>query len=378
MKRILYIVSTLKRCSPVNQLYNVIRYLNREEFEPYLITLSSEPPDSSWKDYESIGVHLYSLQMSRLKGFIRAVKQVNVLLAEIKPDIIHTQGIRGDIISSKLHIGIPKIATVHNLPQFDYPMTYGYIRGNLMRVRHINTLKKISLCIGVSGTVADNLINKYKINKVISIQNGVDTNLYFSSNDNEKKLLRDKLNLCITGNIFISSGHLTERKDPLFLIKAWNKIFNSNDNNHLVFIGTGNLLEKCRKEAGNNKNIHLIGQVNNVVDYLKCSDYFISVSQAEGLPVAVLEAMACGLPVLLSDIEAHKEILTFASGAGYCYKLGNEADFLYFLDKALNANKIVMCNASQEAVKNNFNAKKMSEKYQGAYRQFYTAVTEAV
>jgi len=374
MKRILYILSTLKRCSPVNQLYNVIKYLNREEFEPYLITLSPEPSDSRWTDYESIGVHLYSLKLSRFQGFLRAVKQVQVLLAEIKPDIIHTQGIRGDIISSKLHIGVPKMATIHNLPQFDYPMTYGYIKGNLMRIRHINALKKISLCIGVSEAVTDNLINKNNVKKVLSIQNGVDTNLCFTSNDNEKKLLRDKLNLRITGNIFISSGHLTDLKDPLFLINIWNKKFNSNDNNHLIFIGAGNLLEKCRKKACNNKNIHIIGQVNDVVDYLRCSNYFISVSQAEGLPIAVLEAMACGLPVLLSDIEAHKEILALAFGAGYCYKLGNEVDFLYFLDKAINADKVIMSNASQEAVKNYFNAQKMSEKYQGAYKQFYMSV----
>lgn len=377
MKRILYILSTLKRCSPVNQLFNVIKYLNREEFEPYLITLSPEPADSRWKDYESIGVHLYSLNLSRFKGFIYAVKQVNILLVEIKPDIIHTQGIRGDIISSRLNIGIPRIATIHNLPQFDYPMTYGYIRGNFMRIRHINALKKVSLCIGVSEAVAENLNNKYKIKKVVSIQNGVDTNLYYKSDDNEKKRLREKLNLSITGNIFISSGYLTELKDPLFLLKAWNKKFVSNDNNHLIFIGAGNLMEKCRKEAGSNINIHIIGQINNVVDYLRCSDYFISVSQAEGLPIAVLEAMACGLPVLLSDIKPHKEILAFVPEAGFCYKLGNEADFLYFLDKTINADKVIMSNASKEVVKIHFNAKKMSEKYQSVYRQFDMPITEA-
>jgi glycosyltransferase involved in cell wall biosynthesis len=377
MKKILYIVSTLKHSGPTNQLCNIIKYLDREEFEPHLITLSPEPAESRWADCETLGVHLYSLGLSRFQGFVSAKKRIKTLMTEIKPDVIHTQGIRADIISSMLQIDIQKVATIRNLPQFDYIMTYGQIMGRLMCMLHISALKKISLCIGVSEAVTNNLKNKYKIQNVSAIQNGVDTNIYFPSGDSEKKLLREKLNLHITGNIFISSGHLSELKDPLFLIIMWNKKFGIHKDNHLILIGAGNLLEKCRQEARNNKNIHIIGRVNNVADYLRCSDYYVSVSHAEGLPNAVLEAMACGLPVLLSDIEPHKEILALASGAGFCYELGNEADLLNILNKIANMDKVTMSKNSQEAVKNHFNAKKMSEMYQQIYRKQYLPMADA-
>jgi glycosyltransferase involved in cell wall biosynthesis len=367
MKKVLYIVSTLSRSGPTNQLYNIIKYLDKNEFDPYLVTLSPEPENSRWADYEALGVHLYSLGLSRLRGLFCAEKQVQSLLAEIKPDVIHTQGIRGDTISSNLRTDVPKLATVRNLPQFDYIMTYGHIRGRLMCVRHINVLRKISSCIGVSDAVTNNLKNRYNVGNVLTIRNGVDPDIYFPTNDDEKKNLRKKLNLPLNGDIFISSGDLSERKDPLFLIEIWNKKFDSHDDKHLIFIGTGNLHDKCIQESQNCKSIHIVGQVNNAADYLKCSDYFISVSHAEGLPNAVLEAMACGLPVLLSDIEPHKEIFARAPDAGFCYELGNKVNFFNMLNKIITTDKTGMSRASLEAVNNHFSAKRMSEEYQRKY-----------
>ena len=377
MKTILYIVSTLGHSGPTNQLYNIIKYLDRKKFEPYVITLSPEPQRSRWNDYADLKVNLYSLGLSRLQGFIHAKRQVQTLIAEIKPDIVHTQGIRGDIISSKSKVDVPKLATIRNIPQLDYILTYGRVIGCFMYRWHIRALKKIPLCIGVSEAVSNNLKNKYEIRNVLTIQNGIDTGIYFPSNDNEKSQLRRINKLPLNGNIFISSGHLSERKDPLFLVRMWSKKFASHDNNHLVFIGKGKLQEKCVKESANIKNVHILGQVDNTVDYLRSGDYFISVSQAEGLPNAVLEAMACGLPVLLSGIQPHKEILAFSPGAGFYYEPGNEESFSSYLDKMITMDKAAMRKASLESIKQNFDAQKMSEAYQKQYNRLLLTFCEA-
>lgn len=50
------------------------------------------------------------------------------------------------------------------------------------------------------------------------------------------------------------------------------------------------------------------GFVDNVVPWLQASDLFVSASASEGMPLAVLEALSCGLPALLSDIPPHREI----------------------------------------------------------------------
>jgi glycosyltransferase involved in cell wall biosynthesis len=369
MKKILYIVSSLRRCGPTNQLYNLIKYLDRSQFEPYLITLSPEPAlkDSKWTDFENLGVRLYPLNLSRFKGFFCAKKKIFLLINEIKPDIIHTQGIRGDIISSELLINIPKINTIRNFPQQDYIMTYGRLLGCLMCLVYIRCLKKMSLCVGVSDAAAENLRQYYHLSNVAAIKNGVDTDCYYPLASGEKKTLREKLGLPAGGRICISSGHLSERKDPLFLIKAWKKNIGKENNYYLVLVGGGKLLEKCRQECGGNKNIHIIGHVNNVKEYLQAGDYFISVSRSEGFPNAVLESMACGLPVILSDIRPHEEMMALAPNAGACYKLGNEDHFNQMLKKIFNMNRDVMSNTALAVIREKFSARIMSRAYQQTY-----------
>jgi glycosyltransferase involved in cell wall biosynthesis len=368
MKKILCIDSTLKRSGPTNILYNLIKYINRLEFEPCILTLSPESSDSRWDDFLNLGIRLYSLNLSRAKGIFFAGKRVQSLLGEIKPNLIHTQGIRADIISVNLKTNIPRINTIHNFPQYDYIMTYGRIVGTMMIFQHIRVLNRMSACIGVSNAVTENLRNKYNISNVFCIQNGIDTDIFSPATENEKDNLREHLNLPINNKIFISSGHLSELKDPIFLINSWAGYLNSNTDAHLIFIGDGELRDECEREAKKVRNVHIIGRVNNVVDYLRASDYFISASYAEGLPNAVLEAMACGLPVLLSDIGPHKEILDIACNAGFCYKRGSKNDFYKLLNELLDSDRVAMSSAALDLIGNKMNALIMSNNYQKIYK----------
>jgi glycosyltransferase involved in cell wall biosynthesis len=372
MKRILYIVSSPRRSGPTTQLYNIIKNLNAEQFEPYLVILSPEHRDSSLPIYEKLNIHLYCLNLSRLKGFFAAKKRIIALLNEINPDIIHTQGIRGDILSSKLKTTISRIATIRNFPQFDYTMRYGWVLGRIMLLYHIKALEKMSICIGVSDSVTENL--KYICNKIHihTIQNGVDTDLYYPINTDEKDLLRKRLGLPCGVTLWISSGKLSNRKDPLFLIKCWEKNQMMTDNHHLVLIGNGELYEECKARCYGYSHIHILGRVNNVIDYLQASDYVLSASHSEGLPNSILEAMACGLPALLSNIPSHIEILQINSGSGLCYKLGDEMSFRESFNNILKMDRAGMIKASLDTIHKNLNAKTMSESYQQVYTDYST------
>ena len=367
MQKILYVVSTLKRSGPTNQLYNLIKYLNRELFEPYLITLSPESEDTRWNDYNELGVQLYSLKLSRIKGVFCAKKMAKKLIQKIKPDLIHTQGIRADVMSARMNLRIPRLCTVHNYPQQDYVMTYGKLQGLAMLKVHLHALKEIDLCVGVSKSVESNLNSTYSILNTISIRNGVDTGQYYPVSYKQQKELRDKLGLPKNAKLWVSSGHLSERKDPTFLIENWHAVFGNVNNFYLILIGEGALQEKCAELSANMTNVLIKGKVANVAEYLQASDYFVSCSKAEGLPMAVIEALACGLPCVLSDIPPHYEIFEACPSIGTLYKLGDSDNFKSSLKRVLEFSYHDMEQAALGFIEESLSAIAMANRYQQEY-----------
>jgi glycosyltransferase involved in cell wall biosynthesis len=108
-----------------------------------------------------------------------------------------------------------------------------------------------------------------------------------------------------------SVGRLTGIKNPFCLLKAFEQ--SNEGSSKLVFIGEGDLRARLTAETqklGLEQQVELTGLVgrDQVFEYLAAADIFVSVSRGEGLPVAVLEAMACRRPVILSDIPPHREI----------------------------------------------------------------------
>ena len=74
----------------------------------------------------------------------------------------------------------------------------------------------------------------------------------------------------------------------------------------LLVLGDG--AERSYLESLSKDGVHFLGSVDNVIEYLQISDVFVSAALSEGLPNTVLEAMACGLQTILSNINPHKEL----------------------------------------------------------------------
>jgi len=106
-------------------------------------------------------------------------------------------------------------------------------------------------------------------------------------------------------------SRLVDIKNPFSLLAAFQQ--NADQTSRLVYIGDGPLREPLltqSRKVGPEDQIEFTGLIprEKVFEYLLDTDLFISTSRGEGLPISVLEAMACRCPVILSDIPPHREI----------------------------------------------------------------------
>lgn len=370
MPNLIYVVSTLSPSGPTNQLICLIKKLDRKKFSIFVITLSRFADQSLVSELNKFDITVLQLNLSRLGGLFFGRRYLSKIISKQGPVLLHTQGFRPDLIASGLNFKGKKISTIHNYPQLDYVMTYGVVVGWLLYKIHIAIMGKFDLLIGCSKSVAENLSNKFNLANVTYIQNGIDCDKFNPVRNNKNfTRFRAEIGLDSYSRVWIVLGHLTERKDPIFLINAWISFMSESHDDHLVFVGDGRLKATCEEISSKVKNIHFLGSVNNPSEYLKISDFYVSASLSEGLPLSALEAMATGLPILMSDISPHKEIFSsnLIENFGFLFKLNDENDFYLKLCKLLKSDYEVLSSASRNAILENFSADKMALSYSELY-----------
>ena len=101
MNNIIFIVSTLRQTGPTNQLLYIIKNLDKNIFNPIVITLSPEPNNSLKSAFLNEGVEIKSLNLSRIKGYFQGGKIIKKIVDKYNSSIVHTQGLRADELAVK-------------------------------------------------------------------------------------------------------------------------------------------------------------------------------------------------------------------------------------------------------------------------------------
>ncbi|GHT61932.1 glycosyl transferase [Bacteroidia bacterium] len=307
-----------------------------------------------WKDFEQLGIEMQSLNLSRI-GLLLAKKKIKNLIKKIQPNIIHTQNIRADNLVASLQMNIPWILTLRGYPFEEFVMNYGVVLGNIMAKVHVKAIRKCKNVVACSKMLAERF--KDLNIDVFPIQNGVIIQNAMNTVDNT----------IYTKPIFITTGGLL-RKNVAFVIEAFiSYIDNHNGNGSLIVLG--NEHDLCKKYA-DNKNVYFCGKVDNIRDFYNISDFYISAALSEGLPNAVLEALSCGVPVLLSDIFSHKEINNEFLDASRIFTLDNERnELIELLNNHRNLFPANVKSIAKEITRKNFSDKAVSIKYQNFYKE---------
>jgi glycosyltransferase involved in cell wall biosynthesis len=200
------------------------------------------------------------------------------------------------------------------------PVIFAHVHGlNRTRglIRHIeNRLlhRKVAKVITVSDSVRRDVLacNPHLLpENVITVKNSIEFDR-FANVDISKSQARHILGLPEDGFVFGTVGRLVPTKGQSYLIEAFAKVRRSLPKAHLVFIGDGRLEADLKKQAADLNCLDAItfaGARSDIPQVLRAFDCFVFPSIAEGLPGALLEAMAASVPCIASAVGGIPEVL---------------------------------------------------------------------
>lgn len=253
------------------------------------------------------------------KGNLDTYFQLKKLLAKEKYDIIHCHTPMGSVITRLAAGEVRKrgtkvIYTAHGFHFFKgAPMINWLVYYPIERILAHRT----DLLITMNQEDYNRSIT-FKAKKT-ALVNGVGLNLnkFVEATPEEKEKVRCAFRLNKDDIFAISVAQLIKRKNHMVLIQAVEKLHNPHF--HLFICGDGIQeaeLKAKAKELGIEQQIHFLGFRKDVYKISSAADLFLFASLQEGLPVAIMEAMACGLPIVASKVRGNYDLIDQGKG-GY-------------------------------------------------------------
>lgn len=150
-------------------------------------------------------------------------------------------------------------------------------------------------------------------------------------------LKREELGISMEDTVMLSVGELNKNKNHEIVLRAMAQL--GRRDLHYVIAGRGVLkehLEQLAKELGVSSQLHLLGFRTDVKELFKMADFFAHPSFREGLSVAVMEAMANGLPVICTEIRGNTDLIE-GGKCGYLFKPAEQETAYSALKNIMNS-----------------------------------------
>ncbi len=259
------------------------------------------PPGSLAEEAEAKGLPAVSLRAETSSRFA-AIRSLYRLLRRERVTLVHAQA--GYLLSYALPAcllaGVPLVYTEHAVHSLE---TMPKLR---LAVRLAAPFLRAVTC--VNDTVHNCLVHTIGIraDRVTVVANGVDGARFCPEGTaaplpwpGQKGNSKD--GLVVFGNV----ARLCEAKDHATLLRAFAEVREACPQARLLLVGEGEKrpeIEGLIAELGLADCVHLAGESPDIPEHLRAMDVFVLSSRREGMPMAVLEAMACGLPVISTDV----------------------------------------------------------------------------
>ena len=286
-------------------LLKVIERLS-PEFSPYLISLA--PVKEIGARIRSMGVPVESFDMAPGKLNLAAFWRMKQRLGEIAPDVVHTWMYHADLmggLAARL-AGVPAVGWCirhSNLsPNENKQLTLAIVKACAWLSRSIPDM--ILCCSDIARQVHVGV--GYANEKMLVIPNGFDLSL-FKSDPSARLSLREELGVASEAPLVGLIGRFDVQKNHIGFIEAAAQLHEQRPDVHFVLAGSeidesNRALARPIAAAGLSQVMHLLGPRHDVPRLMAALDVLASSSIGEAFPNVLGEAMACGVPCVVTDV----------------------------------------------------------------------------
>lgn len=348
---IAFLIGSLGRGGAENQAVLIINQLNSEKYNKHIVVLWDK--EDGFKNRLNQDVKYYSVQYRRRTlplGMIKIIKY----LKKNSIDILHTHMYD----PNKIGAIAGKLARIPTI------VTHEHGKNPWKRHRHYLVEKYLIDSIAAKRfAVSKDILNRrIKLDrsdpkKIINIPNGVEIPDFIFDSEPTPKIIG-------------SMGRLVEAKDFTTLFKSIKMVKDLGYKVELHVAGAGPLRETLKKQArklGINRSIKLLG-FQKSEDFLEKIDLFAMSSIGEGMPVALLEAMSYGLPIVATNVGGISEIVENGKDGLLCDPR-NHKSLAENITKIIE-NKELRNNLSKNArqkINNKYNIKIIAQQFDKCY-----------
>lgn len=301
--RLLFVTTTLGFGGAETQVVSLAQGLARRGWTPAVASMIDDGPLEP--ELRASGIAVYGLGMSRGVPDPRGVFRLARVVRTFRPDIVHSQMVHANLLSRMTRLVAPMPALVCTAQNADEEG-----KARELAYRLTDSLGDVLTNVSAHATDRYARLRLAPRERLLFVPNGIDVTR-FQPDAAARARLRNSLEL---GDSFtwLTVGRLDVQKDYATLIASFALHAAAHPESLLLVAGDGP--HRAQVEAdiaarGLGRRVRLLGLRSDIPDLMRAADAFLLTSRWEGLPVAVLEASASGLPVVATAVGGTDEIV---------------------------------------------------------------------
>ncbi|TYQ16787.1 UNVERIFIED_CONTAM: glycosyltransferase involved in cell wall biosynthesis [Acetivibrio alkalicellulosi] len=362
MLKVLYLLNHAGKAGTERYVQTLIEKLNNKKIKAYF---AYNEDGLLVERLKSLGVETYRIEMKHPFD-IKAVIKLGKLCKKLDIDLIHTQFLRENYIALLSRIINSKVKVL-------YTNHFVMENGPLLRITNRMVTSLESNIIAVCNKGKDMMIsNGIKGEKIKVIFNGVDVDYWGQP---VESTLRREFGIDDDSFVFLCASRFAHDKGHKFLINGVSELKKITQKKFkCVLSNDGPLLEECKKqveELGLSEDVIFTGFRKDIKNLIYGSNLYINSSEHEALSFAIIEVLACGLPVIATDMAGNGDIINDETNCGILVKYNDDKELANTINRLINDSnlRIKLGENALKAVKEKFNLDKVTNETYNLYRE---------